>query len=154
MQVAATSAETGQPSAVMVGTALNFRIEYVSRSRIWAASESVLKPLRTSRRAIALVSSSMTWLKMRVMCQQTPCRISLIFPVAPAFLRAALAEKMTAGREDGIVECSGSQTAIVLARMPLTRQAGRFLGFGALGSGGGAVVRCGGDPFGRPGLRY
>src|SRR6266704_808708 len=48
---------------------------------------------------------------------------------------------MMAGREDGVAVCSGSRTAMVLARMPLTRQAGRFLGFGALGSGGGAVVR-------------
>src|SRR6266704_4198903 len=141
MQVAAASAETGQPSAVMVGTVLNLRIEYVSRSNTWAASESVLKPLRTSRRAVALVSSSTTWSKTTVMCRRTPWRISLILPVAPDFLRAALAEKIKAGREGGIVACSGRCAAMVLARMPLTRHAGHFLGLGALGSGGGAVLR-------------
>src|SRR6266704_2093889 len=36
---------------------------------------------------------------------------------------------------------SGSRVAMVLARMPFTRQGGRFLGLGALGSGGGAVVK-------------
>src|SRR6266571_657113 len=48
---------------------------------------------------------------------------------------------MSAGRDDGVVACSGRRVAMVLARMPLTRQAGRFLGLGAEGSGGGAVVR-------------
>src|SRR6266704_3511791 len=114
MQVAAASAETGRPSAVMVGTALNFRIEYVSHSRIWAASESVLKPLRTSRSAVALVSSSTTWLNMTVMCQQTPCRISLILLVAPAFLRTALAEKIRVGREDENAASSGRHVVMVL----------------------------------------
>src|SRR6266704_4949620 len=62
-------------------------------------------------------------------------------PVASAFLRAALVEKMRAGRDAGSVACSGSRVAIVFARMPFTRQAGRFLGLGVEGSGGGAVVR-------------
>src|SRR6266704_6392074 len=62
-------------------------------------------------------------------------------PVASAFLRAALAEYMRAGRDDGATACSGSRVAIVLARMPFTRQAGRFLGLGAEGSRGGVVVR-------------
>src|SRR6266704_1082829 len=83
----------------------------------------------------------MTWLKTIVMCQRTPCRISVICPVVSAFLRAALAEKMRAGRDGGETACSGRQEAMVLARMPLTRQAGRFLGLCAEGSGGGAVVR-------------
>src|SRR6266704_2843990 len=141
MQTAAASAVIGQPSAVMVGMALNFKIEYVSRSKMWAVAESVLKPLRTSCRAVALVSSLMTWSKTTVMCRRTPCRISLIRPVAPAFLRAAFAEKMRAGREDGITAPSGRHAAMVLAQMPLTRHAGHFLGLGALGSGGGAVVK-------------
>src|SRR6266704_1175534 len=62
-------------------------------------------------------------------------------PVASAFLRAALAEYMRAGRDDGATACSGSRVAIVFVWMPFMRQAGRFLGLGAEGSGGGAVVK-------------
>ena len=62
-------------------------------------------------------------------------------PVASAFLSAALTEKIRAGREVGTTACSGRRVAMVLALMPLTRHAGRFLGLGAEGSGGGAVVK-------------
>src|SRR6266704_3858689 len=108
---------------------------------MWASSVVVLKPLRTSRSAKVLVFSSTTWLKTMVIWRRTPCRISVMCPVASAFLRAALAEKMSTGRDGGVVACSGRRVAMVLAWMPLTRQAGRFLGLGAEGSGGGAVVK-------------
>src|SRR6266704_4531988 len=101
----------------------------------------VLKPLRTSRRASLLVSLSTTRSKTTVIWRRKPCKISLIFPVASAFFRRPLTEKMRAGIEAGAVALSGRRVAMVLARMPLTRHAGRFRGRGALGRGGGAVVK-------------
>ena len=61
--------------------------------------------------------------------------------VASAFLRMALTENIRVGRDGGVLAVSGRRVAMVLARMPLTRQEGRFLGLGALGSRGGAVVK-------------
>src|ERR1700760_2370371 len=46
-----------------------------------------------------------------------------------------------AGMEGGMMASSGRQVAIVFARMPLTRHAGRLLGLGGTGRGGTAVRR-------------
>src|SRR6266568_7864069 len=62
-------------------------------------------------------------------------------PINSSFLSWALTEKVRAGIEGGCTACSSRHVAMVLARMPLTRHAGRFLGLGALGRGGGAVVK-------------
>src|SRR6266704_2013491 len=62
-------------------------------------------------------------------------------PVNSSFLSWALTEKVRAGIEGGCTACSSRRVVIVLARMPLTRHAGRFLGLGVLGRGGGAVLR-------------
>ena len=43
--------------------------------------------------------------------------------------------------EAGALAFSGRRVAMVLARMPLTRHAGHFRGRGALGRGGGVVVK-------------
>src|SRR6266704_2668502 len=76
-----------------------------------------------------------------VICWRTPCKISVMCPTTSAFFRAAFVEKIMAGREVGVIACSGRREAIVLARMPLKEEAGHFLGIGAEGSGGGAVVK-------------
>src|SRR6266571_1575960 len=85
--VVAASAMTGRPLVVMVGTALNFRMEWVVQSKTWTASVFVLKPLRTLRRANMLICSLTTWSKTMVMCRRTPCRISVIWPDSSSFLR-------------------------------------------------------------------
>src|SRR6266704_4513626 len=60
---------------------------------------------------------------------------------ALAFLRTVLTENIRVGRDGGVLAILGRRVAMVLAWMPLTRQEGHFLGLGALGSGGGAVVK-------------
>ncbi len=88
-----------------------------------------------------LVASSTTWSNTTVIWRRTPCRISVIFPVASAFFKRPLTAKTMAGREGGTTASSGRRVAIVLARMPFTRHDGHFRGLGAFRRGGGAVVK-------------
>src|SRR6201994_3753619 len=77
---------------------------------------------------------------MMVTWRRSPNRISLTRPSYLSFFRTALTSLMTAGVE-GTLALGERRTAIVLARMPLTRHAGFFRGCGDSGRGSGAVFK-------------
>jgi hypothetical protein len=142
--VAACSLVKGRPSLETVGKAVNLRVEKVGLSKMVEASLVVLKRERTASKAALLVSCSTALLKTIVICRRTPRWMSLILPSNFLSIREALAAETVAGREGGMAAEAGSRTAMVLARMPLTRHLGRFLGAGADGEGVVAVLRL--DP--------